>query len=109
MSNLSLAQSNGVNACYYLFLDVITACCCLSLLVVNSRQKQELQQGVNLELLSQFPTHFKQSTRNVNHHLVIISLTNKKLRFLCYFSQDDDSKISENDSALFLQIGEIEQ
>ena len=57
------------NACYYLFL-VVDGCCCLSLLVVNSRQKQELQQGVNLELLSQFPTHFKQSRRNVNNQLV---------------------------------------
>ena len=57
------------NACYYLFL-VVDGCCCLSLLVVNSRQKQELQQGVNLELLSQFPTHFKQSCRNVNNQLV---------------------------------------
>ena len=56
-------------ACYYLFL-VVAACRCLWLLVVNSRQKQELQQGVNLELLSQFPTHFKQSHKNVNNQLL---------------------------------------
>ena len=36
---------------------------------MNSRQKQELQQGVNLELLSQFPTHFKQ-LQNVNNQLI---------------------------------------
>ena len=66
LNNLLLAQSNGVKC----MLLPVSGCCWMLLLVVNSRQKQELQQGVNLELLSQFPTHFKQSRRNVNNQLV---------------------------------------